>query len=42
MATQTQPVSEARTEEGWLRTTPDLWPEQGGMDGFFAARFVRV
>ena len=31
------------TNEDWhgplgLRTAPDLWPERGGMDGFFAAR----
>ena len=25
------------TEEGGLRTTPDLWPDQGGMDGFYMA-----
>lgn len=30
-----------RTGEGWLRTTPALWPEYGGMDGFFVARLVR-
>ncbi|WP_144186885.1 RsmB/NOP family class I SAM-dependent RNA methyltransferase [Elioraea rosea] len=35
-------VAEARTAEGHLRTTPALWPERGGMDGFFAARLVRV
>ncbi len=35
-------IPEARTEEGHLRTTPALWPERGGMDGFFAARLVRV
>ena len=35
-------LPEARTEEGWLRTHPGLWPELGGMDGFFAARFVRA
>ena len=29
----------AITPEGWLRTRPDLWEEQGGMDGFFIARF---
>ncbi len=34
-------VPEALTPEGWLRTHPGLWPERGGMDGFFAARFVR-
>ena len=35
-------LPEARTQEGWLRTHPGLWPELGGMDGFFAARFVRA
>lgn len=29
------------TPEGWLRLTPALLPEQGGCDGFFAARLVR-
>ncbi len=28
------------TPEGFLRTTPALWPEHGGMDGFFLARFI--
>jgi 16S rRNA (cytosine967-C5)-methyltransferase len=32
---------EALTATGALRTTPALWPEIGGMDGFFCARFVR-
>ena len=32
----------ARTPEGYLRTHPGLWPELGGMDGFFAARFVKA
>jgi len=27
---------------GWVRTTPALWPERGGMDGFFIARFRRL
>ncbi len=27
---------------GHLRTDPALWPERGGMDGFFAMRLVRV
>ena len=31
-------LPEARTPEGYLRTHPGLWPERGGMDGFFAAR----
>ncbi len=34
-------LPEARTAEGFLRTHPGLWPERGGMDGFFAARLVR-
>ena len=29
------------TDEGDLRTRPDLWPEIGGMDGFFAFRAQR-
>ena len=33
-------LPEARTAEGWLRTHPGMWPELGGMDGFFAARFI--
>jgi 16S rRNA (cytosine967-C5)-methyltransferase len=35
-------LPEALTPEGYLRTHPGLWPERGGMDGFFAARLVRV
>jgi 16S rRNA (cytosine967-C5)-methyltransferase len=34
-------LPEAFTPEGWLRTHPALWPEHGGMDGFFAARLRR-
>ncbi len=34
-------IPEARTADGCLRTHPGLWPERGGMDGFFAARLVR-
>jgi 16S rRNA (cytosine967-C5)-methyltransferase len=30
-----------RTGEGWLRTTPAMWAERGGMDGFFVARLRR-
>jgi 16S rRNA (cytosine967-C5)-methyltransferase len=29
------------TPEGDLRTRPDLWPERGGLDGFYIARFQR-
>jgi 16S rRNA (cytosine967-C5)-methyltransferase len=35
-------LPEARTPEGFLRTHPGLWPETGGMDGFFAARLIKV
>jgi 16S rRNA (cytosine967-C5)-methyltransferase len=35
-------LPEARTEHGFLRTHPALWPERGGMDGFFAARLIRT
>jgi len=31
----------ALTPEGWLRTTPALWPDQGGMDGFFVGRATK-
>lgn len=34
-------LPEARTPDGYLRTHPALWPERGGMDGFFAARLIR-
>jgi len=30
----------APSSEGWLRTDPGLLAEEGGMDGFFIARFV--
>ena len=30
------------TPQGTLRTRPDMWADQGGMDGFFAARFIRT
>ena len=35
-------LSEAVTEEGYLRTLPCHLPGQGGMDGFFAARFEKA
>lgn len=35
-------LPEARTAEGFLRTTPGLWADRGGMDGFFAARLIRA
>ena len=35
-------LPQARTAEGYLRTTPAMWAERGGMDGFFCARFVKA
>ena len=35
-------LPQARTYQGCLRTHPGLWREQGGMDGFFAARLVKT
>jgi 16S rRNA (cytosine967-C5)-methyltransferase len=35
-------LPEARTPDGCLRTYPSFWSDRGGMDGFFAARFVRL
>jgi 16S rRNA (cytosine967-C5)-methyltransferase len=35
-------LPEALTQQGFLRTLPCTWAERGGMDGFFAARLVRV
>ena len=35
-------LTEAITIRGDLRTTPAMWAERGGMDGFFAGRLVRV
>lgn len=34
-------LPEARSRQGFLRTHPGLWPERGGMDGFFAARLLK-
>lgn len=35
-------LPEACTPDGFLRTHPGLWPEHGGMDGFFAARLRKT
>ena len=35
-------LPEGRTPEGYLRTTPAMWADSGGMDGFFCARFVKA
>jgi 16S rRNA (cytosine967-C5)-methyltransferase len=34
-------LTESVTAEGDLRLLPCLWPERGGLDGFFIARLVR-
>jgi 16S rRNA (cytosine967-C5)-methyltransferase len=34
-------IAGALTAEGWLRTHPALWPELGGLDGFFCAKFKK-
>jgi 16S rRNA (cytosine967-C5)-methyltransferase len=34
-------IPQARTADGALKTDPALWPETGGLDGFFAARFIK-
>ncbi|HEY1856866.1 RsmB/NOP family class I SAM-dependent RNA methyltransferase, partial [Acidocella sp.] len=34
-------MPEAVTAQGDVRTHPGLWPERGGLDGFFIARLVR-
>jgi 16S rRNA (cytosine967-C5)-methyltransferase len=35
-------LAAAITPAGAVRTRPDLWSGQGGMDGFFIARFLRL
>ena len=34
-------LNEAITSDGYLQTTPALWPNRGGLDGFFVARLTR-
>ncbi|HET6308988.1 MAG TPA: rRNA cytosine-C5-methylase, partial [Rhodopila sp.] len=34
-------LPEALTADGFLRTHPGMWPDHGGMDGFFAARLIK-
>ncbi len=40
-ATDLPGLPEALSRQGQLRTTPAMWPDRGGMDGFFAGRMVR-
>jgi 16S rRNA (cytosine967-C5)-methyltransferase len=35
------PAGLAPTPEGWLRTHPGMLPDEGGLDGFFVARWVK-
>jgi len=35
-------LPDAVTHDGFLRTHPAMWADRGGMDGFFAARLVRI
>jgi 16S rRNA (cytosine967-C5)-methyltransferase len=35
-------LPEALTGDGFLRTLPSMWPDIGGMDGFFAARLIKT
>jgi len=35
-------LAESLTPEDFVQTTPALWPELGGLDGFFVARLVRA
>jgi 16S rRNA (cytosine967-C5)-methyltransferase len=35
-------LPEALVQEGYLRTHPGMWPDRSGMDGFFAARLIRL
>lgn len=36
------PAGLAPTSEGWLRTHPGMLADQGGLDGFFVARWVKA
>lgn len=37
-ASELAELEAARTGQGWVRTTPAMWPGRGGIDGFFIAR----
>lgn len=41
IAPEELPAGLAPTSEGWLRTHPGMLAEQGGLDGFFVARWVK-
>ena len=40
--TELAAMPEALTQQGFLRTLPSMWVKRGGIDGFFAARLIRV
>ena len=40
--TELAALAEALTADGFLQTNPGMWSERGGIDGFFAARLLRV
>jgi 16S rRNA (cytosine967-C5)-methyltransferase len=35
-------IPEALTPDGFLRTHPGLWSDLGSLDGFFAARLIKL
>jgi 16S rRNA (cytosine967-C5)-methyltransferase len=35
-------LEHAITPDGAVRTRPDLWPDQGGLDGFYMARLIKA
>ena len=41
-ANELSALPEALTRDGFLRTLPSMWPDMGGMDGFFAARLIKT
>lgn len=42
LQTEIPGLSDAITPEGMLRILPDMWPEHGGIDGFFIARMRKA
>ncbi|MEL7319713.1 MAG: SAM-dependent methyltransferase, partial [Pseudomonadota bacterium] len=41
IAVQELPAGLKPTVEGWVRTDPGMLPDQGGLDGFFVARWTK-
>jgi 16S rRNA (cytosine967-C5)-methyltransferase len=35
-------LAEAITPKGDVRTLPSMWPDRGGLDGFYVARFIKA